>query len=150
MTYNELMNQFGKTVGLEDFTPNENGICEIYSEEGTVTFQYVPEAEVVLMTAPVCVLGDDPTPAFLRTFLEANFMYQKTRGSTLSIDPTTNCVMLSRYDRLGDLTVERLAATVESMVTALIEWRSWYKEDEGVKDADATAVEDYLKGNMII
>jgi len=153
MKYEELMAEFGKTIGFENFTPDEDGICEIVSELGTVTFQYVPEGDVVLMTGLVCELSAEPTSTFLRTFLEANFMYQRTRGSTLSIDPDTNCVMLSRYDRLGDLTVKRLSATLEAFVAALMDWRAWQQAAEG-QDAAPVDTESMAGGgfgdNMLV
>lgn len=147
MTYHELMTGFGEKVDLPHFAPNEQGLCEIYSEQGTITFQHVPEEEMVLTTGVVCRLGAAPSARFYRTFLEANFMYQKTRGSTLSIDPETNAVMLTRYDRLCDLTLDRFVATVEAFATALVEWREWQYDAD---NAEVSAVVDTLvEGGLI-
>lgn len=131
MNYEELMAELGKSVGLEDFGPDENGLCELYGEEATVSFQYVPEADMVLTTGLVCTIDDDAATAqFFRTFLEANFMFQRTRGSTLSVDPETNAVMLSRYDRLDELTIEKFLPIVERFVSTLVEWKTWQPQGD--------------------
>lgn len=128
MNYNDLMSELGKAVGLENFGPDENGLCELYGEQATVSFQYVPEAEMVLTTGLVCKIGNDATADFYRSFLEANFMYQRTRGSTLSVDSHNDTVMLSRYDRLETLTTEKFLQIVERFVTTLTEWKQWQAE----------------------
>ena len=128
MNYNDLMAELGKAVGLDDFGPDENGMCELYGEEATVTFQYVPEAEMVLTTGLVCKIENDVSLDFYRIFLEANFMFQRTRGSTLSVDPHSNAVMLARYDRLETLTIENFLPIVERFAATLVEWKKWQSE----------------------
>lgn len=128
MNYNELMADLGKAVGLDDFEPDENGLCELYGEAATVSFQYVPEAEMVLTTGLVCKIENDASADFYRMFLEANFMFQRTRGAVLSVDPTSNAVMLARYDRLDSLTSEGFLQIVERFVTTLTEWKTWQAE----------------------
>jgi len=130
MNYNELMSEFGKRVGLDYLTPNEDGVCELYSSVGTITFNHVEEADLLLMSSPICALAAAPSAEFYRTFLEANFMFAKTRGSTLSVDPATDMVMLSRFDRVEDLTVDRLVATVEAFAAAMNDWRFWQPGSE--------------------
>lgn len=140
MEYNELIADFGKRIGIDDYQPDEEGLCEIDTDDFTVTFQHVPETGMVLTTGLICELGYDPSPAFYRTLLEANFMYNATHGATLSVDPTNDCVMLSRYDRLNQLDGEEFFKTTELFMKAMLEWKSWFKADANTGAAPAEDV----------
>lgn len=129
MTFNELMAEFGKKVGIEDLTPNEDGLCEIDTSFATVNIQHVPETGMVLLTGLVRPVEEDPSPAFLRALLEANFMFQKTHGATLSIDAEANAVVLVRYERLVDLDCDRLALILTRFLEAMGEWTKWEGPD---------------------
>lgn len=135
MQFNELMADFGKRLDLDEFQPDEDGLCEIHTDDFTVAFQHVPETEMVLTTGFLCEVGPNPSPAFFRTLLEANFMYNATHGATLSVDPANDCVMLSRYDRLNQLDGETFFQTTELFMKAMLEWKDWFKA--GVPDGDS-------------
>jgi len=138
MTYNELIDDFGKRLGLDEFQPDEDGLCELHTDDFTVTLQHVPETEMVLTTGLLCELGPDPSAAFFRTLLEANFMYNSTHGATISVDPTNDCVMISRYDRLNQIDGAVFFETVKAFMKAMLEWKSWFQAEApaaGVKAA---------------
>lgn len=140
MEYKELIADFGKRLGLDHFEPDEEGLCELDTDEFTVTLQHVPEHDMVLTTALVCELGPDPSAAFYRALLESNFMYQRTRGATLSVDAAANTVMLSRYDRLNQIDGEIFFRTIDGFFHALSEWKTWASvEVTGKKDVAPVA-----------
>jgi len=125
MTFNELMAEFGKKVGLAKLVPNKDGLCEIDTPFATVNIQNVPETGMVLLTGLVRPVGENPSPAFLRALLEANFMFRKTHGATLSIDAEANTVMLVRCERLADLDCDRFAVILTRFLEAMGEWTKW-------------------------
>ena len=139
MKYDELMVDLGKRFELKDFRPDEDGYCEIYADDFTVTFQHVPETDMVLTTCLVCELGPEPSAKFYRRLLEANFMYKETHGATLSIDPEAETVMLSRYDRLGQIDGESFYRTVEMFMVVMLTWKDWFKYD--AKNVDKPQIE---------
>lgn len=143
MTYEELMADLGARLELDEFQPDEDGLCEIHTDDFTVTFQGVPETDMVLTTGLLCELGPDPSAKFLRRLLEANFMYAQTHGATISVDAANDCVMLTRYDRLNQVDGEIFLKTVKLFMLAMAEWKTWFKEEapkidkpEGIVAAD--------------
>lgn len=146
MQFNELMTDFGKRLDLDEFQPDENGICEIDTDDFTVTFQYVPETEMVLTTGLLCELGPDPSATFFRTLLEANFMFNSTHGATVSVDPTNDCVMLARYDRLNQIDGDIFFKCVELFMQAMLEWKDWFKAYSSAEDtAETSSPEEILR-----
>jgi len=141
MTYEELIAEFGKKVGLDYLKPNEDGLCEIDTDFATVNIQYVEETEMVLLTGLVRPVEDEPSPKFLRSLLEANFMFQRTHGATLSIDPDSNAVMLVRFERLSDLDCDRFALIVRRFLEAMQEWM---KKEDDPKEESSSNPSDYL------
>jgi len=129
MQFNELIAELGKKTGLDFLTPNEDGLCEIDTEFATVNIQDVSEMGMVLLTGIVCPVPDEPSRAFLMALLEANFMFQRTRGATLSIDTEANVVMLARYERLSDLDGDRLAVILANFLDTMREWTLWQEPD---------------------
>jgi len=125
MTYNELMGKVGEMLELEEFEPDADGMCMLLGEEAAVFFQHLPEADLVLTTATVCELEDEPDPAFLRRLLEANLMWQETKGSTLALDAAAKSVVLARYDRVSALDPERFVLTLDDFLTTLAKWGEW-------------------------
>lgn len=147
MKYEELMADLGKRLELDEFQPDEDGLCELYTDDFTVTFQNVPETGMVLTTGLLFELGPDPSAKFLRRLLEANFMYTETHGATISVDPTNGCVMLTRYDRLNQVDAETFFKTVELFMLAMSEWKTWFKVD--VRKDGPSEVEAETDGGTI-
>ena len=129
MTFEELMADLGARLELDEFQPDEDGLCELYTDDFTVTLQGVPETGMVLTTGLLCELGPDPSAKFLRRLLEANFMYSETHGATISLDAANDCVMLTRYDRLNQVDGETFFKTVKLFLLAMSEWKTWFKEE---------------------
>ena len=123
MEYRELIADFAAKVGLEDFAPNEEGVCQLIDENMVITIQDCEEIGLILITAPMAKLPVRTASALLRRLLAANFLYEKTLGATIALDEKSGMLYLTRYDALGQLDGEGLKARLESFATVLDQWQ---------------------------
>ena len=123
MEYRELIADFASKVGLEDFAPDEEGVCHLIDENTVITIQDCGEIGLILITAPLAKLPARTAAVLLRRLLAANFLYEKTMGATIALDEENGILYLTRYDALGSLDGERLKARLESFATVLDQWR---------------------------
>lgn len=110
MDFKGLVRDTGKLLGLENFEADEENVCHFVSEEMTITVECIKEWDLILMSAPVCEIPSERKNdvQLFRAIAEANFLYQETWGSTISVNPKTDCVHIFRYDRAYDWTPEDL------------------------------------------
>lgn len=124
MNYKELIEETGAAIGIEGFTPDDDGVCVLMSDIGEIAIMDCKETpdEMVLLSAEI---SDVPTnaDATLLEALKANRGFKGTKGSTLSVDPETKRFALTRYAILKDLTPDKLVAIVENFATALVDLR---------------------------
>lgn len=123
MEYRELIADFAAKVGLEDFAPNEEGVCQLIDENTVITIQDCGEIGLILITAPMAKLPARTAGVLLSRLLAANFLYEKTMGATIALDEKSGMLYLTRYDALGQLDGEGLKARLESFATVLDQWR---------------------------
>ena len=123
MEYRELIADFAAKVGLEDFSPNEEGVCQLIDENMVITIQDCEEIGLILITAPMAKLPARTAAVLLRRLLAANFLYEKTMGATIALDEKSGMLYLTRYDALGQLDGEKLKAHIESFATVLDQWQ---------------------------
>ncbi len=132
MTFEDLMDNLGHSIGLDEFKPNEDGVCELISEEVTVTLQHCPEVKTVLCTAVLGEASAGEAAAVLKMMLEKNFLYVGTRGSTVAIDPKTSLIYLTRYDGLDEIDASEFTDRVTAFLGTAIELQ---KEIENARQA---------------
>ncbi len=123
MDFRELMADFAAKVGLEDFAPNAEGVCQLIDENTVITIQDCGEIGLILVTAPLAKLPARAAAGLLRRLLAANFLYEKTKGATLALDEKSGTLYLTRYDVLAQLDGEGLKARLENFATVLDLWR---------------------------
>lgn len=120
-TFEALMSDTAAYLGFDCLEPDENGICEIISEEAQIILMGCPEAEdTLLMTAKITETAD---PAKLLDALRANYRFEETHGSTVSIDPEENAFVLSMYRPIQSLNGEKMARLLEAFMTVLLALR---------------------------
>lgn len=124
MTYEELIEETGDEIGLDGFTPDDDGVCILASDIGEIVIMDCKEAasEFVLLNSAVCDVPPDANAALLEA-LKANSGFRDTNGATLSVDPETRRFELSQYAALEDLDPEKLIATIENFATTLVNVR---------------------------
>lgn len=120
-TFEALMADTAAYLGFDCLEPDENGICEIISEEAQIILMDCPEAEnAILVTAKIT---EGSAPGKLLDALRANHRFAETKGSTVSIDPDDGSFVLSMHRPLQSLTGEKTARLLEDFMSVLLTLR---------------------------
>ena len=120
MTYEDLIEETGAVIGIEGFTPDEDGVCMLVSDIGEIVIMDCKgQKEMVLLNAAVTDVPPNAGASLLAA-LEANKGFKDTNGATLSVDPETHRFELSRYAFLEDLDPDKFIEIVEKFATTLV------------------------------
>ena len=148
MTYEELIEETGAEIGIEGFTPDDEGVCILVSDIGEIVIMDIKEPrETVLLNAAVCDVPPDAGAALMEA-LKANRSFRDTKGATLSVDPETRRFELSQYAALEDLDPDRLVAMVEDFATTLTQVREKL-DGASLADADGESLSGLGLGDFI-
>ena len=120
MTYEDLIEETGAAIGIEGFTPDDDGVCMLVSDIGEIVIMDCKgQKEMVLLNAAVTDVPPNAGASLLAA-LEANKGFKDTNGATLSVDPETHRFELSRYAFLEDLDPDKFIDMVEKFATTLV------------------------------
>jgi hypothetical protein len=109
-----LMAALGHHFGL-DLQPDDTGACAMRIDDRVdVTLRYEPNPPALLAYAPIGALPPDGVEGVFRSLLEANHVWDGSRGATWSL--SGNEVVLSRLFPLEGLEFEPLAAELAVFV----------------------------------
>lgn len=123
MTYDQLIKEFAANLNMEGFEPDEDGVCQLIGDDTVITIQNCDEVGCVLVTSPVAELPVDASPELLRKLLGGGYLYEKTRGNSMSLDEENNIVVLSFYNYLKDLDTDNFVRRLENLAFCLDYWR---------------------------
>ncbi len=137
MEYNELIAGFAAKFGVEGIV-TKDGITALKIDGMRVEIVHNEVDDSVLFYG---VVGQGPTddiPKYNAFLLQANFLFQGTRGATLSQNPKTKEYVLVRAYPLEHLDTDAFIAALEAFVNGVERWRKVLAEFNPVKDeADA-------------
>ena len=123
MTYKELIEEAGAVIGIEGFTPDDDGVCTLVSDIGEIVIMDCKSPkETVFLNAAVMDVPPNAGAALLEA-LESNKGLKDTNGATLSVDPETHRFELSRYAFLEYLTPDTFIEMIEQFATTLVSVR---------------------------
>jgi hypothetical protein len=127
MTLQELLQELGPRLGLEDLAVGEDGTCTIgLGEDGEI---HIGEdgAGACVVVANCGGLPDRGRAPYLRRLLEANFFHRDSGPGVLAVDPDLDESLLIRRLPLADLDV----ATFEQVLTEFAAYQErWLKRAE--------------------
>jgi len=123
MNYQELMADFAANMGFEEFAPDGDGVCQLVGEDSVITIQNCEEIGLILVSAPLAELPPDADADLLKKLLAANYLYEKTAGSTIALDEEHRLLVLTRYDALALLDGATLRERLETFATVIDQWR---------------------------
>ena len=133
--FDDLMAEVGDILGIEGYKPDAEGVCVLESEEAEIRIIHCPEAdEMVLVMATVMPLPPDGGRSLLAA-LDANHRFKGTRGSTVSLDPESDELVLSQYLPVDILTPRSFVALLEAFSSALIALRVLDTEEQTTSPA---------------
>ncbi len=123
-TFAEVMAQVAECLGIEEgLVPDEDGICELISEEADIVIMDCPDADgAVLMTAKLMdpPSGEDET---LLSALKANHRLAATKGASISLDEADGSLALSVNRPLASLDGPKMVALIEEFTATLLSLR---------------------------
>lgn len=137
MEFNELMKQFAEKCGVKDVTIEDDGVA---LEIDGVVFAFLHDPSSALLTV-VADLGQqsiDANGPFGAMMLQANFLFEATRGATLFQNPDNKSFGLQQQYRLVYLDVDTLAAEVEKLANVADEWKEVLSGIRAAEDAIET------------
>ncbi len=121
MTFEDLVKAFGTRLNVT--LEAVEGSVPFEADGMPVVFHHLPELDSVVVMGEV---GEPPpeNPGDLyRALLDANHLFEGTRGATLSRDPETGKIHLTRLAPLATLDAEGFYTLVEDFLNTLALWR---------------------------
>ena len=91
-----LLEGLGRSVGLPELQPDENGSCTLMFDEVVVTFQQDAPGRQVTLHTQIGILPADAPAARLETLLAANLFWIQTAGATLALLPANRALVLAQ------------------------------------------------------
>lgn len=118
--FSDLIAGIGNILGIDGLAPDAEGVCIIAAEEAEILIiDCTEDANSVLLTATIMPMPPDPHAAAIAS-LKANYGFRMTRGGTISFDPDTCNLVLSRYLPFSALQPEDLVTAIEEFSSALL------------------------------
>lgn len=118
----EALQDLSRELRLDGLKLSNEGVCELVIGEQTVAMWGRPEETALRLTGLAGNLPDPDSAPALRLLLHANYLGQGTGRATLSLDPVTDEVILSRVVEVSTLGPEGLVPAVEEFVNHLSFW----------------------------
>jgi hypothetical protein len=118
----QVMADFGKTVGLDDLGLDEQDYCCLVIEQDLViNIEFDEAGERLMLYSKVGRPGPD-REAELTKILQANYLGRGTGGATLGLQPESGAVVLSREVPTAGIDVPSFSASLENFVNVAEAW----------------------------
>lgn len=119
-----IVRAIGSALALPDLAFNEDGVCCVFIPgELELQFEWIADSSQLLLLAPLGDLGDDADGSRSRALLAANFLFNGTRGESLSLEPGSGKVYLCAMRDMEADTPERLVEWITGFVDTAQQWR---------------------------
>ena len=119
-----FLDALGAALSLPRLSFNEDRVCCLFVPgELEVQIEWANQHRRVVMLSPLGPLGADPDGAIARELLSANFLFQGTRGETLSFDPDSGSVFLCLMLDLDAVGIDRALEAFAEFVDTAGHWR---------------------------
>ena len=141
MDINEIMEAFGRDLGVEGLAPDADGVYGLDIDGMKIAVAELPDAQLATW-AEVCEPPPEGRERLYRTLMEGMFLGEGTGGAAFSIERESGKVYLHRFDAIAALDAGSFKAMLEKFVNVLEEWRSLIADfrpafDELAKGEDA-------------
>ena len=125
-----LLAEFGAAIGIPDLRPDEELRCNIMVDDVAVSFELGMGDENLYIYALLGAVEDGDADVAYLALLHANYVFEGTSGSTLSVDPQSGGIVLIREERLDSLRPARFEAIIENFVDVAERWMRWIERRE--------------------
>jgi len=96
-----LLENFGKSIGLDGVAPDADGYCAMSFDDLIVHFQY-DEGDVTIFSR-LGEADEDRLEGIYGMLLAANMFWEGTKGATLSVEPDSRIVFIAAHRTVADL-----------------------------------------------
>ena len=110
----ELLKQFGATVGMPGLATEDNGVCVLVFDGRTRLYLLVDHTtDHLIMWSTLAALPAGQAEPALRALMRANLFWNGTQGATLGLMPDSDNVVLAIRRPVGAVDVEALRDLIE-------------------------------------
>lgn len=119
MTFANLLESLSKSIGIT--IEDAGGAAAIEIDGTTIILQ--DAGDLLLLRAELCEIPEYGREALLAAAMEANYLYQGTAGSTLSLNPDDGHLHIQKYNWMDRLDPEATFDMLERFADTINMWR---------------------------
>ena len=121
--FNELLKDLGKSVGLPDLKPSNEGLCSLrFDDRVTIDLEANEETGALIFSSIVGTLLPYQTEKFYPELLEANLLWAGTGGATLGVDPATLSVFMCYQEKMEGMEFLRFQELLKGFSDTALFW----------------------------
>ena len=139
-----LFEQFGKDIGLDGMKLDEEGYLALLTEAGTSVHCQAVDGRLMLLTSPGRLPPGEKSAPAMKSLLAANALWEGTQGATLSIEPTSDEVLLAQRWTLAELEETGIQPAFETFLAVTAYWTEFLQ----VGDASPSSAESGVFGTQ--
>lgn len=118
----QVLNQFGLRLGLAELSFDDDMHCELSFDALHVHVQWLDASRQILLYAPLATMDPQTHAGVAGELLDANHLYRRTLGATLSWDQASGRCLLQRLLDEASLDTDRFEASITALVNAADYW----------------------------
>lgn len=132
-----LMNELGPLVDRIEVIQqeSENGWAIVCNDETAIDVECDEVGNRLTFVVPLGPVAEEHQTEVYRTLLTYNLLWRENGGIHMAIDAENNALLLADIYHV-ELTVDALAAVVESLVDAARDWRQILENVDGAETDD--------------
>ncbi len=123
--FNDLLKDLGKSVGLPDLKPSNDGLCSLrFDDRVTIDLEANEETGALIFSSVVGTLLPYQTEKFYPELLEANLLWAGTGGATLGVDPATLSVFMCYQEKMEGMEFLRFQELLKGFSDTALFWNN--------------------------
>ncbi|MFH0789735.1 MAG: type III secretion system chaperone [Pseudomonadota bacterium] len=146
---NFLLNDFGKSIGINELAFNENGYCCLMFDQVVVNIELIENSERFFLYTHLGEIPLEKREEFYSLLLEADFFNKETADGTLGIDRESNIVALTYQRPYTGLDQEKFEKILENYVNAAEHWTKKIQEFPASFETIFT-MEAFPEGGLVV
>ncbi len=125
--FEKLMKKTASLLGNDNYELEDCNNALIGLDDTLLSFQYLSEADQVLLYANILELPKQKLEAFYQKLLEGQFFFNKTQGFTLAINKDFDIVLLQAIIPMRTVDENTLLQIMENFMNVADYWREELK-----------------------
>ena len=134
----EIVQNLGKTVGIDDLAPDDNGYLCLTFDERPVNIE--ERDGIIFLYAAIGPLPADGLEGLYRQLLSANCFYRETQGATLGVDDKLG-VLLFYQTPSAALEGNQFETVLQNFINTADAWRGRLEEARSKTNSASAAAE---------